>query len=50
MDDTHYFDEEEPISDFSESTFGPPPTTQEISDALRPFNREIQVRKLFLSV
>lgn len=26
MDDTHYFDEEEPISDFSESVADPPPT------------------------
>ncbi|KAL2064994.1 hypothetical protein VTL71DRAFT_4134 [Oculimacula yallundae] len=43
LDDTHYFDEEEPISDFSESVSGPPPTLDEISDALKPFNREIQV-------
>ncbi|KAG4420171.1 hypothetical protein IFR04_006734 [Cadophora malorum] len=43
VDDTHYFDEEDPISDFSESISGPPPTPDEISDALRPFNREIQV-------
>lgn len=42
MDDTHYFDEEDPISDFSESVSGPPPTNEEITDALRPFNREIQ--------
>jgi len=42
-DDTHYFDEEEPISDFSESVSGPPPATDEISDALKTFNREIQV-------
>ncbi|KAH6709397.1 kinase-like protein [Leptodontidium sp. MPI-SDFR-AT-0119] len=43
VDDTHYFDEEDPISDFSESISGPPPTANEISDALKPFNREIQV-------
>ncbi|CZT03348.1 related to serine/threonine-protein kinase CBK1 [Rhynchosporium graminicola] len=43
VDDTHYFDEEDPISDFSESVDGPPPTADEISDALKPFNREIQV-------
>ena len=42
MDDTHYFDEEDPISDFSESTSSPPPTAEEIADALKPFNREIQ--------
>lgn len=42
MDDTHYFDEEESISDFSESISGPPPTSEEISDALRPFSCEIQ--------
>lgn len=43
MDDTHYFDEEDPISDFSESHSGPPPTSKEIDSALKPFNREIQV-------
>jgi len=42
-EDTQYFDEDEPISDFSDSVSGPPPTTQEISDALKPFNREIQI-------
>lgn len=42
VDDTHYFDEEDPISDFSESTSGPAPTAEDISQALRPFNREIQ--------
>ncbi|KAB8303351.1 hypothetical protein EYC80_004783 [Monilinia laxa] len=43
MDDTHYFDEEEPISDFSESVEAVTPTVQQIADALRPFNREIQI-------
>lgn len=43
MDDTHYFDEEDPISDFSDSHSSPPPTAKEIDDALKPFNREIQV-------
>jgi hypothetical protein len=43
MDDTHYFDEEDPISDFSESTSGPPPTADKIAEALKPFPREIQV-------
>ncbi|ESZ92914.1 hypothetical protein SBOR_6687 [Sclerotinia borealis F-4128] len=43
MDDTHYFDEEEPISDFSESVTAITPTVQQIADALQPFNREIQI-------
>lgn len=43
MDDTHYFDEEEPISDFSESVATITPTVQQIADALKPFNREIQM-------
>lgn len=43
MDDTHYFDEEDPISDFSESTSGPAPTVGEIDEALRPFSQEIQL-------
>ncbi|TGO51637.1 hypothetical protein BCON_0157g00180 [Botryotinia convoluta] len=43
MDDTHYFDEEEPISDFSESVASVQPTVQQITDALKPFNREIQI-------
>jgi protein-serine/threonine kinase len=42
-DDTHYFDEEDPISDFSESTSGPPATAEEISDALKPFSHDIQI-------
>lgn len=43
MDDTHYFDEEDPISDFSDSHSGLPPTAKEIDEALKPFNREIQI-------
>ena len=43
MEDTHYFDEEDPISDFSDSVSGPPPTVEEIAEALKPFNREIQI-------
>jgi protein-serine/threonine kinase len=42
-DDTHYFDEEEPISDFSESLQNMTPTVEDIADALKPFNREIQI-------
>jgi len=42
LDDTHYFDEEDPISDFSESTSGPPPTADEIAEALKRFPHEIQ--------
>src|ERR1700709_1260241 len=42
-DDTHYFDEEDPISDFSESLPPTQPTIQDIADALKPFNREIQI-------
>ncbi|KAM3077127.1 hypothetical protein ACMFMF_005041 [Clarireedia jacksonii] len=43
MDDTHYFDEEDPISDFSDSVSAPQPTVQQIAEALKPFNREIQI-------
>ena len=43
MEDTHYFDEEDPISDFSESLETHPATFEEIAQALRPFNREIQI-------
>lgn len=47
IDDTHYFDEEEPISDFSTSVddaVNPtPPTEDELDAALRCFNREIQI-------
>lgn len=43
VDDTHYFDEEDPISDFSESVVPFEPTIEDIADALKPFNREIQI-------
>lgn len=45
LDDTQYFDEEEPISDFSSSQeYQPdPPTEAEIDKALRCFNRETQI-------
>jgi protein-serine/threonine kinase len=43
LEDTRYFDEEEPISDVSESQDNPEPTVQEIAEALRHFNREIQI-------
>lgn len=42
-EDTQYFDEDDPISDFSESVSGPVATKEEIADALKPFNREIQI-------
>jgi hypothetical protein len=42
-DDTHYFDEEDSISDFSASIPRAPPTTEEIADALKKFNRELQI-------
>jgi protein-serine/threonine kinase len=49
LDDTHYFDEEDPISDFSESVSGPPPTGDEIAEALKPFSIEIQtIAKSFI--
>lgn len=47
IDDTHYFDEEEPISDFStsmaEEVHLSHPTEEELDAALRCFNREIQI-------
>jgi len=43
VEDTYYFDEEEPISDFSESISNHQPTIEEIADALKHFNREIQI-------
>ena len=43
MEDTHYFEEEDPISDFSDSISAPQPTVEEITEALEPFNREIQI-------
>ena len=42
-EDAHYFDEEDPISDFSKSVSGPPATLGEIADALKPFHPRIQV-------
>lgn len=45
VDDTHYFDEEEPISEMSSSSFSsvePAPTKDEISAALRPFSPGVQ--------
>jgi len=42
-EDTHYFDEEDPISDFSESVSGPAATIEEIADALKPFKPSIQI-------
>ncbi|RKF72986.1 Serine/threonine-protein kinase cbk1 [Golovinomyces cichoracearum] len=42
-DDTHYFDEEESISDFSDSFSDVPRTQDDIADALRPFNHEIKI-------
>jgi protein-serine/threonine kinase len=42
-DDTHYFDEEDSISDFSASVAHSQPTTEEIADALKRFNRELQI-------
>lgn len=41
-EDTHYFDEEDPISDVSDSDSNVELTIGEISDALKPFNRKIQ--------
>lgn len=43
MDDTHYFDEEDPISDFSESVDQQQAGPGEVADALKHFNREIQI-------
>ncbi|CAD6504147.1 BgTH12-05884 [Blumeria graminis f. sp. triticale] len=42
-DDTRYFDEEDSISDFSESTGQVLYTQEEISNALKPFNHDIQM-------
>jgi protein-serine/threonine kinase len=43
VDDTHYFDEEEPISDFSESVACiPNPTIEDILDAIKAFPKDIQ--------
>ena len=43
MEDTRYFDEEEPISDVSSSKGSIHPSPDDIKEALRPFNREIQI-------
>lgn len=46
VDDTQYFDEDDPISDFSASRDDndlEPPTEEELDAALRCFNREIQI-------
>ena len=43
MDDTQYFDEEDLISDFSDSVQNMIPKDEDIADALKPFNREIQI-------
>ncbi|KAL3419052.1 Serine/threonine-protein kinase cbk1 [Phlyctema vagabunda] len=43
QDDTHYFDEEDTISDFSESAPDKKPDPNEVASALRSFNREIQI-------
>lgn len=46
VDDTHYFEEEDPISDFSSSHDEvqlAAPTEKDLDDALRCFNREIQI-------
>lgn len=43
LEDTHYFDEEDPIPDFSESVTNITPTVDDIAAALKPFNREIQI-------
>lgn len=42
LDDTHYFDEEESVSDFSTFKSNAQPPSAEITEALRPFNPEIQ--------
>ncbi|TVY83433.1 Serine/threonine-protein kinase cbk1 [Lachnellula suecica] len=42
MDDTYYFDEEDPISDFSDSVSISTPGPDEIAESLKPFNRDIQ--------
>jgi protein-serine/threonine kinase len=43
MDDTHYFDEEDSISDFSVSATHVPPPTEDIAEALKKLNRELQI-------
>ncbi|KAI1004720.1 Serine/threonine-protein kinase [Podosphaera aphanis] len=43
LDDTRYFDEENSLSDFSESSDEVPFTPQDISNVLKPLSREIQL-------
>lgn len=43
MDDTHYFDEEDSISDFSASASAALPSPEDISEALKKFNPELQI-------
>lgn len=42
LDDTHYFDEEEPISDFSDSSPDVEPDGEEVDYALRPFHPQVR--------
>ena len=43
MEDTHYFEEEDPISDFSDSITPLEATPEDITEALKGFNREIKI-------
>jgi protein-serine/threonine kinase len=43
VDDTHYFDEEDSISDFSVSATHALPTAEDFAEALKNFNRELQI-------
>lgn len=43
MDDTHYFDEEESISDFSASITHAQPTPDDLTAALKNFSKELQI-------
>lgn len=43
MDDTHYFDEEESISDFSASITHAQPTPDNLAGALKNFDKELQI-------
>ena len=42
MDDTQYFDEDDPVSDFSESSDIVQPTLEEVQSALQFFNGDVQ--------
>lgn len=42
LDDTKYFDEDEPVSDFSDSEEKVPPTQRDIHNALHNFTRDVQ--------